>query len=113
MFRFINGNLPDVFQSMFVFNRNIHDRITRQTNKLHVQQVKLKLLKNRFDLWELNFAMNLLIKLIIIVVFILISRESSLTCLVMNLYNKYCFFIGLIFSHLCIYLSIFNTKYMH
>ena len=45
MFRFINGNLPDVFQSMFVFNRNMHDRITRQTNKLHVPAGKTEAIK--------------------------------------------------------------------
>ena len=45
MFRFINGNLPDVFHLMFVFNRNMHDSITRQTNKLHVPVGKTEAIK--------------------------------------------------------------------
>ena len=45
MFMFIISNLPVVFQSMFVFNRNMHDRITKQGNKLNVPAGKTEAIK--------------------------------------------------------------------
>ena len=38
MFKYINGELPDAFDSMFSYRHEIHDYNTRGANQLHMEQ---------------------------------------------------------------------------
>jgi hypothetical protein len=49
LFRFqctcIKGSTPDIFQPMFMFNRDVHIHFTRQINKIHVPLAKTLIVK--------------------------------------------------------------------
>ena len=43
MFRFVNGNIPDMFPHYFKRNSDVHKYNTRQSHHIHVPQVKSEL----------------------------------------------------------------------
>ena len=43
MFNYNSGMLPDIFDSIFTKNKDIHNYETRQRHKLHVQKAKITL----------------------------------------------------------------------
>ena len=42
MFKYINGELPDAFDSMFSYRYVMHDYNTRGANQLHMEQFPTK-----------------------------------------------------------------------
>ena len=47
MYRFVNGNFPDIFEGFFVRNRdrNVHQYNVRKTNELYVPYARLDVRK--------------------------------------------------------------------
>ena len=43
MFNYNSGMLPDIFDSIFTKNKEIHNYETRQRHKLHVQKAEITL----------------------------------------------------------------------
>ena len=46
--RCIKGQCPQFFKNYFIFNRSVHNRTTRQINKLHLLRVRTDIAKNSF-----------------------------------------------------------------
>ena len=44
--RCIKGQCPQFFKNYFTFNRSVHNRTTRQMNKLHLPRVRTDIAKN-------------------------------------------------------------------
>ena len=47
--RCIKGHCPQFFKNYFTFNSSVHNRITRETNMLHLPRVRTDLAKSSFD----------------------------------------------------------------
>ena len=62
MYRFVNGMLPTMLSSLFIFNRNVHRYSTRQVDLLHVPLVKSNLGKNNI-IYRGPIILNALTKL--------------------------------------------------
>ena len=45
MFTYIKGSTPDIFNSMFLINKNVHSHSTRQINKMHIPLAKTVMVK--------------------------------------------------------------------
>ena len=43
MFRFIKGELPDIFTNMYIFNSDVHNYVTRNVNELKLPLCKLEI----------------------------------------------------------------------
>lgn len=51
MFKFHTKRLPEIFDSFFVYNSNIHHYHTRQSNELHLPKFKTDLGKRSLAFW--------------------------------------------------------------
>ena len=40
MYRFHHKKLPTIFSNLFTFNRDIHERLTKQSDLIHVPNIK-------------------------------------------------------------------------
>ena len=45
MFTYIKGSTPDIFNTMFLINKNVHSHSTRQINKMHIPLAKTAMVK--------------------------------------------------------------------
>ena len=43
MFKYMKGQLPSIFDGMFILNKNVHSYNTRQSNLLHIPFGKLQI----------------------------------------------------------------------
>ena len=51
MFKYYHKKLPAIFRDFFVYNRDIHQHFTRQTDDLHFPKFKTELAKRSLGYW--------------------------------------------------------------